>query len=85
VRGTGSGADSGRERIGSLVELLWVVGDRLLAVTPDAVGRVRSEVLGVQFVTVEERCGSPGTTASPTSELALRGEAASGNLVAAAP
>jgi Uma2 family endonuclease len=40
---------------GRWVELLRAVGDRLLPVTADAEGGVRSEVLGVQFATVEGR------------------------------
>lgn len=40
---------------GRWVELLRAVGDRLLPVTTDAAGSVRSEVLGAQFTTVEGR------------------------------
>jgi hypothetical protein len=37
------------------VELLRAVGDRLLPVSADAGGGVRSDVLGAQFATVEDR------------------------------
>ncbi len=40
---------------GRWVELLRAVGDRLLPVTADAGGSVRSEILGAQFTTVEGR------------------------------
>jgi Uma2 family endonuclease len=40
---------------GRWVELLRAVGDRLLPVSADAEGGVRSEVLDVQFATVEGR------------------------------
>jgi hypothetical protein len=37
------------------VELLRVVGDRLLPVSADAEGMLRSDVLGAQFATVDGR------------------------------
>jgi Uma2 family endonuclease len=40
---------------GRWVELLRAVGDRLLPVSADAEGGLRSEVLGAQFATVEGR------------------------------
>ena len=61
---------------GRWVELLRAVGDRLLPVSADAQGAVRSEVLGAQFVTVE--ADHPVSSFTALSELVTRSAAAAG-------
>jgi hypothetical protein len=51
------------------VELLRAVDKRLLPVSNDAGGTIRSDVLGVGFTTVASRLRIDGTRAQPTSDL----------------